>query len=48
MRTERDYQLTLKGAATDPALAAKLWAVSEKQTAIDPARSNVAAVTAAN
>jgi NAD(P)-dependent dehydrogenase (short-subunit alcohol dehydrogenase family) len=37
-------RLTLKGAATDSTLAARLWAISEKQTGIDPARSAVAAV----
>jgi hypothetical protein len=39
---------TLKGAATDPALAAKIWAISEKQTGIDPAHSNVAELSTAN
>jgi NAD(P)-dependent dehydrogenase (short-subunit alcohol dehydrogenase family) len=32
-------RLTPKGAATDPILAAKLWAISEKQTGIDLAHS---------
>ena len=44
----RHRQLRLKGAATDPALASKVWALSEKQTGIDHAHSNVAAVAAAN
>ena len=44
----RHKRLTLKGAATDPALAAKIWAISETETGIDPARSNVAALAAAN
>jgi NAD(P)-dependent dehydrogenase (short-subunit alcohol dehydrogenase family) len=39
-------RLTLKGAATDSMLAARLWAISEKQTSVDPARSAVAAVMA--
>ena len=43
----RRKQLTLKGAATDPILAAKIWAISEEQTGIEPARSAVAAVSAA-
>jgi NAD(P)-dependent dehydrogenase (short-subunit alcohol dehydrogenase family) len=42
----RRKRLTLKGAAADPILAAKLWAISEEQTGIDPARSAVASVTA--
>jgi NAD(P)-dependent dehydrogenase (short-subunit alcohol dehydrogenase family) len=29
-------QLTLKGAATDPGLAAQVWAISEKQTGAEP------------
>jgi NAD(P)-dependent dehydrogenase (short-subunit alcohol dehydrogenase family) len=37
---------TLKGAATDATLAARLWAISEKQTRVDPASSAVAAVMA--
>jgi NAD(P)-dependent dehydrogenase (short-subunit alcohol dehydrogenase family) len=44
----RHKRLTLKGAATDPAIASKLWAISEQQTGIDPTHSNVAAVSAAN
>jgi len=43
----RHKRLTLKGAATDHALAAKVWAISEKQTGIDPAHSHVAALAAA-
>jgi retinol dehydrogenase 12 len=39
-------QLALKGAATDPSLAAQVWSISEQQTGIDPARSAVAAVSA--
>jgi NAD(P)-dependent dehydrogenase (short-subunit alcohol dehydrogenase family) len=41
----RGKQLTLKGAATDPSLAAQIWRISEQQTGIDPARSAVAAVS---
>lgn len=44
----RRRQLALKGDATKPTLSAKVWAISEKQTRIDPAHSNVAAVAAAN
>jgi retinol dehydrogenase 12 len=44
----RHKRLTLKGAATDPALAAKVWAISEKQTRIDPARSPIATLAAAS
>jgi NAD(P)-dependent dehydrogenase (short-subunit alcohol dehydrogenase family) len=40
-------QQTLKGAASDPTLAAKLWTISEQQTRVDPARSTVAAVAPA-
>jgi hypothetical protein len=29
-------RLTLKGAATDPVLAGKVWATSEKQTGMEP------------
>jgi hypothetical protein len=43
----RGKQLALKGAATDPSLAAQVWSISEQQTGIDPARSAVAAVSAA-
>ena len=42
----RRKRLRLKGAATDRALAAKVWSISEEQTGIDPARSSVAAVSA--
>jgi retinol dehydrogenase 12 len=41
----RGKQLALKGAATDPSLAAQIWTISEQQTGIDPARSAVAAVS---
>jgi NAD(P)-dependent dehydrogenase (short-subunit alcohol dehydrogenase family) len=44
----RRKQLTLKGAATDPALAARIWQLSEEQTGIDPQRSAVATVRAAS
>ncbi|MDQ6775632.1 MAG: SDR family NAD(P)-dependent oxidoreductase [Actinomycetota bacterium] len=44
----RRKQLTLKGAATDPALASKVWSITEQQAGIDPARSAVAAVSAAS
>jgi NAD(P)-dependent dehydrogenase (short-subunit alcohol dehydrogenase family) len=44
----RHKRLTLKGAATNPTLAAKIWAISETQTGIDLGHSNVAAVSAAN
>ena len=37
-------QLSLKGAATDRSLAARVWRISEQQTGIDPAHSAVAAV----
>jgi len=43
----RHKRLALKGAATDPALAAKVWAISEQQTGLDPARSAVATASAA-
>ena len=39
---------SLKGAATDPSLAAEIWKISEQQTGIDPADSAVASVTAAD
>jgi NAD(P)-dependent dehydrogenase (short-subunit alcohol dehydrogenase family) len=42
----RRKRLTLKGAATEPALAAKLWSISEEQAGIDPAHSAVAALSA--
>jgi NAD(P)-dependent dehydrogenase (short-subunit alcohol dehydrogenase family) len=44
----RHKRLTLKGAAGNPKLAAEVWAISEHQTGIDPAHSNVAAASAAN
>ena len=40
----RGKQLSLKGAANDRSLAARVWAISEQQTGIDPARSAVAAI----
>jgi NAD(P)-dependent dehydrogenase (short-subunit alcohol dehydrogenase family) len=43
----RRKQLSLKGAAHDQSLAAQLWSISERQTGVDPARSAVAAVSAA-
>jgi len=43
----RGKQLSLKGAANDQSLAARVWAISEQQTGVDPARSAVAAVAAA-
>jgi retinol dehydrogenase 12 len=43
----RGKQLCLKGAANDPSLAARLWSISEQQTGVDPARSAVAAISAA-
>ena len=43
----RHKQLRLKGAATTPRWPPKLWAISEKQTGIDPAHSNVAELSAA-
>ena len=43
----RGKQLSLKGAANDQSLAAQVWSISEQQTGIDPARSAVAAVSAA-
>jgi hypothetical protein len=43
----RHKQLTLKGAATDPILAAKVWTRSEEQTGIAPTSSVVGAVAAA-
>ena len=39
---------SLKGAATDPSLAAEIWKISEQQTGIDPAASAIAAVSAAD
>jgi NAD(P)-dependent dehydrogenase (short-subunit alcohol dehydrogenase family) len=43
----RHERLTLKGAATDPTLAAKLWAISEQQTGIRTAHSAAATVSTA-
>ena len=43
----RGKQLSLKGAANDRSLAARVWSISEQQTGVDPARSAVAAVSAA-
>jgi len=43
----RGKRLPLKGAATDQSLAAQIWSISEQQTGVDPARSAVAAVSAA-
>jgi NAD(P)-dependent dehydrogenase (short-subunit alcohol dehydrogenase family) len=43
----RRRQLSLKGAATDQSLAAQVWSISKQQTRIDPARSAVAALSAA-
>jgi retinol dehydrogenase 12 len=43
----RGKQLSLKGAAKDQSLAARVWSISEQQTGVDPARSAVAAVSAA-
>jgi NAD(P)-dependent dehydrogenase (short-subunit alcohol dehydrogenase family) len=40
----RQKRLTLKGAAADPTLAAKVWAISEGQTGIDAGRTAGAAV----
>jgi NAD(P)-dependent dehydrogenase (short-subunit alcohol dehydrogenase family) len=44
----RGKRLSLKGAATDQSLAARVWTISEQQTGIDPARSAIAAVSAAS
>jgi retinol dehydrogenase 12 len=44
----RGKQLSLKGAANDQSLAARVWRISEQQTGVDPARSAVAAVSAAD
>lgn len=44
----RRRQLSLKGAANDQSLAARVWSISEQQTGIDPARSAVSAVSAAH
>jgi hypothetical protein len=45
----RHKRMTLKGAAADPALAAKVWAISTEQTGIEPgARSAATAIPAAN
>jgi retinol dehydrogenase-12 len=43
----RGKQLSLKGAANEQSLAARVWSISEQQTGVDPARSAVAAVSAA-
>jgi NAD(P)-dependent dehydrogenase (short-subunit alcohol dehydrogenase family) len=43
----RGKRLSLKGAAKDQSLAARVWRISEQQTGVDPARSAVAAVSAA-
>jgi len=43
----RRKRLSLKGAAKDQSLAARVWSISEQQTGVDPARSAVAAVSAA-
>jgi NAD(P)-dependent dehydrogenase (short-subunit alcohol dehydrogenase family) len=42
----RRKRLTLKGAASDPILAAKVWTISEEQTGIEPGGSGAAAVLA--
>jgi NAD(P)-dependent dehydrogenase (short-subunit alcohol dehydrogenase family) len=39
-------RVSLKGAATDPSLAAEIWKISEQQTGVDPAGSAVSAVSA--
>jgi NAD(P)-dependent dehydrogenase (short-subunit alcohol dehydrogenase family) len=39
-------KLTLKGAAVDPALAARVWAISEQQTGIEPTHSDVTQIPA--
>jgi NAD(P)-dependent dehydrogenase (short-subunit alcohol dehydrogenase family) len=43
----RGKQLSLKGAANDQSLAARVWSISEQQTGVHPARSAVGAVSAA-
>ena len=43
----RGKQLSLKGAANEQSLAARVWTISEQQTGVDPARSAVAAASAA-
>ena len=43
----RGKQLSLKGAADEQSLAARVWTISEQQTGVDPARSAVAAASAA-
>jgi hypothetical protein len=43
----RHKRQKLKGAATDPALAAKVWAVSEEQTRVEAGNSAVAALASA-
>jgi NAD(P)-dependent dehydrogenase (short-subunit alcohol dehydrogenase family) len=42
----RRKQLSLKGAAHDQSLAARVWSISERQTGVDPSRSAVAALSA--
>jgi hypothetical protein len=42
----RRKRLSLKGAAHDRSLAARIWNISEQQTGVDPARSAVAAISA--
>ncbi len=44
----RGKRLSLKGAANDQSLAARVWSISERQTGVDPARSAVAAVSASS
>jgi NAD(P)-dependent dehydrogenase (short-subunit alcohol dehydrogenase family) len=43
----REKGHSLKGAATDPSLAAEIWKISEQQTRIDSAESTAATVSAA-
>ena len=43
----REKQLSLKGAANEQSLAARVWRISEQQTGVDPAGSAVAAASAA-
>jgi NAD(P)-dependent dehydrogenase (short-subunit alcohol dehydrogenase family) len=44
----RRKQLSLKGAAHDQSLAARVWSISEQQTGVDPARSAVGAAAVAS
>jgi NAD(P)-dependent dehydrogenase (short-subunit alcohol dehydrogenase family) len=44
----RRKRLKLKGAAADPALAAKVWAISEQQTAVKATDSAITAMPAAS